>query len=105
MPGHHLLPCLPERPRIEILQPATELVEISGRLRLVQGLEEQTQLHRRETVNVFNILAAPDEAIQFLLCQLSQRKIRGSIAARLCTTAMRDDPAQTLDVAFRYSQD
>ena len=76
------------------------LHEVDARTRLKQGVHQQTLLHRRQRVDVFNGAGRHFEAVQLLLGETRQREVGGGHAARFVGHAMLDQRTQLLLVVL-----
>src|SRR5437868_2821709 len=70
VPVNNSIPGLSENLRLQFAaQPATELLEVFLRARFVQNVEQQSLLHRRQRVSVFQIGIASQQPVSLLLGQ------------------------------------
>ncbi|MNL09455.1 hypothetical protein D3C87_1302150 [compost metagenome] len=88
---------LPRSPQTFGIEPAgldAELVHVGTGRRLVEAVEQQTGLHRRQRVDVFDLRRGHRQPIQLRLAQARQREVRRGHAARAIAQAMVDQRQQ-----------
>ena len=102
---HHALPGLLETRDVEAVDVEQHLVDVGTGVSLVQAVEQNALLHRRQRVNVLDLLRGDRQAVQLRLGQAGQRHIgrRQTSAGR--AQAMVDQLAQRPLISPRQRMD